>query len=97
MTTKTEVKLNRLDDDTIEMKTLITQQLTNQEFYDMWAGIGMKISQNKQMLEQGKQQIKQVETKIEVDTVQKEKMAHLAEDCRVRIPSKVPEIPKKEQ
>jgi len=91
MTTETKSEPVRIDDNTIELKTTITQRLTNQEFYDLWANMGMAISQNEKKIKQNEQQIEQSKLQIEINTKQKEDLTKLAKDCEVRIPSKVPE------
>lgn len=88
METKTETKIDRLDNETIVMVTTITQKLTNQEFYDQYASMSVKIEDSKKAIEHNKDQIRQAEVQVEINEQQKEDTAKMAESCRVRIPSK---------
>lgn len=106
METKTRTETVRLDDNFIELKTIITQRLTNQELYDMYAKMSQNMTNNQQLIEQNKAQIVQAETQIAINEKQKEDLFKLAEDCRARLPSKasakevkgcesIPNMPKK--
>jgi len=88
MESKTEISINRIDDDTIDMVTTATQKLTNQEFYDMWASKKTGAEHNKKMIENNKMQIQQAEAQNVVMDRQIEKMTKMAKDCEARIPSK---------
>ena len=88
MESKTKVDISRPDDDTVDMVTTVTQKLTNQEFYDMYANVKVKETTNNQMIESNKLQIKRAVAQNDIMSRQIADMEHMAKDCEARIPSK---------
>lgn len=87
MEQKTNTGIDRLDDDTITMKTDIVEQLTNQEFYDMWANMKMQLAKNEQMIKQNEDQMVMAKRKNEVLAKRIADMTKTAKDCEARLPS----------
>ena len=88
MESKTKVDISRPDDDTVDMVTTVTQKLTNQEFYDMYANVKVKETTNNQMIESNKLQIRRAVAQNDIMGRQIADMEHMAKDCEARIPSK---------
>ncbi len=92
METKTKIDISRENDDTVDMVTTVTQKLTNQEFYDMYANVKIKETTNEQMIKQNELQILQAKGQNEIIGKQITDMEHMAKDCEARLPSRpIPE------
>lgn len=84
--TKNEIK--RIDDDTIEMVTTITEKMSNQEFYDMWANMKIREKQNTTQIERNRIQVKEIERQNKIFQDRIEDMTKMAWDCEARLPSR---------
>ena len=80
-----KVKINRIDENTLEITTTIKETLSNQEFYDRWAGKKIQNSQIQQQIENSKRQIENGERQIEILNKQIEEMTKTAKDCEARL------------
>ena len=85
MERETGIAVRRLDDDIIEINTLIKEKYTNQEFYDFWAKLKMRESGIKQQIMQASMNIDEMKKHLDLTTQQIIDYEKHAKECEARI------------
>lgn len=80
----TNVEAKRIDDNTIEIITTISEKYSNKEFYQYWTEIRMLMEQIRTKIDANLKANDQLEKNFDINKKHVDNLHHLAEDCKAR-------------
>ena len=80
-----QTKCERLDDDFVELNTIITERMSNKEFYQYFANLTMKKEQTKMSIKQYEEGIENLKKQLDVKIAQIKEFEWQAKECEARV------------
>ena len=80
-----QTKCERLDDDFVELTTIITERMSNKEFYQYWINLTSKREQTKMSIKQYEEGIESLKKQLDVQIAQIKEFEWQAKECEARV------------
>ena len=80
-----QTKCERLDDDFVELTTIIKERMSNKEFCQYWINLTSKREQTKMSIKQYEEGIESLKKQLDVQTNQIKDFEWQAKECEARI------------
>ena len=85
MERKIELKSERIDDDFIEVSTIIKEKMSNREFYQYWINLTSKREGTKMSIRQAEESAENLKKQLDVQVAQIKDFEWQAKECEARI------------
>ena len=80
-----QTKCERLDDDFIEVLTIVKEKMSNREFYQYWISLTSKREQTKMQIKQFEEGIESLKKQLDVQIAQIKDFEWQAKECEARV------------
>ena len=81
---KIESEFKRIDDDFVEVRTVISETMSNKEFFNHWIGLTAKREQTKLQLNQGESAMENLRKQLEIQNEHINNLEKEAQECNAR-------------